>query len=139
MEPLFSWLSTFFHWLVDYTVDISILICLIFLIKLIVSKKLPAWWQYSLWMLLLLRMIIPLQFENSINIPNVVPISIDERLFESVLIEEDFIISRFTPEISSGPRGWNIQVDDVLLFLWLAGAQYLGFIFWLEISNSGIT
>ena len=88
MEPLLSILSTLFSWLMDYTIEISILICLIFIIKLI-SKKLPAWWHYSLWILLLLRMIIPWQIESPLSISNVVPISIDQSLFESVLIEED--------------------------------------------------
>ena len=125
MEPLFSGLSTFFPWLMDYTVDISILICLIFIIKSI-SKRLPAWWHYSLWIILLLRMIIPWEFDSPLNIPNVVPVSIDEGLFESTLIEEEFITSKFTTEVSSNPEGWHVQVDDVLLFLWLACAIIFG-------------
>ena len=125
MEPLFFGLSTF-SWLMDYTIDISILICLIFIIKLIAAKKLPAWWHYSLWIILLLRMIIPWEFENPLNIPNVVPVSIDESLFESVLIEEEFIVSKFTTETSSNSQGWHVQVDYALLFLWLACAIIFG-------------
>lgn len=126
MESLLPGLSTFFFWLMDYTIDISILICLIFIIKSIVSKKLPAWWHYSLWIILLLRMIIPWEFENPLNIPNVVPVSLGESLFESVLIEEEFIISELTTELSSNPQGWHVQVDEVLLFLWLTCAIIFG-------------
>ncbi len=126
MEPLLSGLSTFFSWLMDYTVDISILICLIFIIKSIASKKLPAWFHYSLWIILLLRMIIPWKFESPLIIPNVVPISINEGLFESILIDQESIMSNFTTELSSNPHGWHVQVDAVLLFLWLACAIFLG-------------
>ncbi len=126
MEPLISRLSTFFPWLIDYTIDISILICLIFIIRSIVSKKLPAWWNYSLWIVLLLRMVIPFTFDSPLKIPNVVPISIDVSLFDAVLIEEDIVTPEFTPELSTAPQGWNIQLDDVLLSLWIACAIILG-------------
>lgn len=129
MEPLLPGLSTFFSWLTNYTIDVSILICLIFILKSIVSKKLPAWWHYSLWLILLLRMIIPFRLDIPLNIPNVVPITIDERLFESVLVDEEFIMSKFTAEMppaQQGSSGWHVQVDDVLLFLWLAGVVFLG-------------
>ena len=126
MDTSLSGLSTFFSWLVDYTIEISILICLIFIIKSIATKKLPAWWHYSLWIILLLRMIIPWKFENPLNISNVVPISIDESLFESVLIEEQFITAKFTPELSSSPQGWHVQVNDVLLILWITCAIIFG-------------
>lgn len=123
MEPLLSGLSAFFPWLIDYSIDISILICLIFIIKLITAKKLPAWWNYSLWIILILRMIIPFKFEHSFEIPNVVPISIDESLFQSILGEEEFINAKFSPELSSSAQnGWNIQVNDALILLWLTVA-----------------
>ena len=121
MEPLLSGLPSLLPWLINYSIDISILICFIFIIKSIATKKLPAWWHYSLWIILLLRMILPVKFESSpLNIPSVVPISIDESLFESVLIEKDIVASTFMPELSSSTPGWNLQVDDMVLFLWLA-------------------
>jgi bla regulator protein blaR1 len=126
MDPLLLGLSTFSPWLMDYTIDISILICLIFFIRLFTFNKLPAWWHYSLWIILLLRMILPWRFENNFDIPNVVPISIDKNLFESILIEEESAISKITPGLSPDPQGWCIHVNDVLMFLWLAGIIFLG-------------
>ncbi len=126
MEPLISGLSTIFPWLIDYTIDISILICLIFIIRSFASKKLPAWWQYSLWIVLLLRMLIPFKFETPLNIPNVVPISINVSLFDSVLIEEELITPEFTPEFSSVSQGWNVHVDDLLLCIWFACSIIFG-------------
>ncbi len=126
MGLLLSGLSTFFMWLMDYTIDISILICLIFIIKSIASRKLPAWWHYSLWIVLLLRMLLPWQIETPLTITNVVPITIDESLFESVLIEEEIVTAGPAPELSAAEAGWNIQVNDVLLALWMSGALFLG-------------
>ncbi|MBN1906364.1 MAG: TonB family protein [Deltaproteobacteria bacterium] len=126
MAPLLSGLSAFFSWLMDYTIDISILICLIFLIRLITSKKLPAWWHYNLWIILLLRMVIPLKFNNPFNIPSVVPISIDDRLFESILIEDNFIITKISSGLSSNQEGFNIQVNDVMLLIWITGTIFFG-------------
>lgn len=42
MESLFLESSEFFHWLIDYTKDISILICLVLIIRYIIAKRLPA-------------------------------------------------------------------------------------------------
>ncbi len=126
MAPLLSGLSAFFSWLMDYTIDISILICLIFIIRLITSKRVPAWWHYKLWIILLLRMIIPLKFKNPLNIPVVVPITIDESLFESILIDEDFMISKISSGLSANQQGLNIQVNDLLLFLYISGTIFFG-------------
>ncbi|MBN2419203.1 MAG: hypothetical protein JXL81_07450, partial [Deltaproteobacteria bacterium] len=51
-------------WLFESTIYISILICLIFIIKAFTKKKLPAWWSYCLWLLLLVRMLIPFGVET---------------------------------------------------------------------------
>jgi TonB family protein len=71
-------------------------------------------------------MIIPLKFESPLNIPKVVPISINKALFESILVEEESIATGFTTELSSNPQGWHIQADHVFLILWLACALYFG-------------
>lgn len=126
MEYLMSCLSDIFSWLMDYTIDISILISVLFLIRAVTSKKFPAWWHYSLWIILLLRMAIPLELGSPLTIPDVIPISINEKLFETIIIEVNPEITELAPEISSGAGGWHVQVDNVLLFLWLSGGIILG-------------
>ncbi len=126
MAPLLSELSTFFSWLLDYTIDISILICFIFIIKSIAAKKLPAWWHYSLWIILIVRMVIPLELESPLKLPNVVPISINESLFESALIDEEFILPDPVAAQPSNFQVWHVHVADLLLALWLIGAIFLG-------------
>jgi TonB family protein len=118
MQTLFSGSLESLSWLINYTKDVSILICLIFVIKLIAAKRLPAWWSYSLWLILLVRMFIPWRFEYQLNISNVVP----------TIIPGNEAISSWIKEtaVSSSPQGWTLSFDKTLLFLWLAGAIVLG-------------
>ena len=126
MGTLLSGLSGFFPWLTDYTIDISILICVVFIIKLIVSKRLPAWWHYGLWLVLLVRMIVPWEFENHLGIENVMPFSISQGLFGSMLPDKGALISGISTGTPSNIQGWNVPVDKALLFIWLGGAIFFG-------------
>ncbi|MDB9822844.1 TonB family protein [Deltaproteobacteria bacterium] len=117
MEPLFSGLQTLFIGLLDYTIDVSIMIGLIFIIRSVTRRKLPAWWYYSLWLILLIRMLIPLEFEKLSNLFNFVPVLAENSLFE---------LSGITINASASGEGWNLQVDQALLFLWFIGVIVLG-------------
>jgi beta-lactamase regulating signal transducer with metallopeptidase domain/biopolymer transport protein ExbD len=130
MQTLFSGSLGSFLWLINYTRDVSILICLIFAIKFIIGKRLPAWWSYSLWLLLLARMFIPWRFENPFNIyAFIAPSSIDKGIFELVLPVKEAATSSMKATATAAtlaPNGWNLPLDKTLLFLWLAGAVGFG-------------
>jgi len=118
MQTLFSGSLESLSWLINYTMDISILICLIFVIKFIAGKRLPAWWSYGLWLMLLSRMIIPWRFENWLNISHAVP---------AILPGNEAIMSWITITPAYSIRQvWSLPIDKTLLFLWLAGAIVLG-------------
>jgi len=117
MESLFSGSFVSLSWLMKYTTDISILICLIFIIRFIAAKRLPAWWSYSLWLILLVRMLIPWELENKLT---------DKIMFGSMLIDLKTIVSVVTIDASSSWNLWNMPIDKVLLFLWFVGALLFG-------------
>ncbi len=52
-------LSWFFKWLIVSTVHVSVLICLILVIKAVIRERLTIRWHYWLWLLLLARMLMP--------------------------------------------------------------------------------
>jgi beta-lactamase regulating signal transducer with metallopeptidase domain len=108
MEPLFAELQTLFIGLLDYTIEVSIMIGLIFIIRFVTRRKLPAWWYYSLWLILLIRMLIPFEFEKFSNLINFIPVLTENSLFE---------LSAITINASASGQGWNLQVDQALLFL----------------------
>ena len=76
-----------------------------------------------MWIILILRMVFPFAFEN---IPSVVHISMDESIFEPILIEEGMITTGFSSELSQNVQGWSIQGDDLFLLLWFVCAIILG-------------
>ncbi|MBN1974177.1 MAG: PD40 domain-containing protein [Sedimentisphaerales bacterium] len=59
MESFYANISTFMQWLLKATLQGSILVCLIMLIKLILKEKLSARWYYWLWLVLLIRLALP--------------------------------------------------------------------------------
>ena len=144
--------SVILQWLIDYSIDTSIIIGLIFIIRFF-TKKLPAWWHYSLWLILLLFMMVPLKFEKPASIPEIVPASIEENLFEFIFIEEEIVLPEFSnqtslspPEISSNQLASSLQnqqnlqarsipLNDIILLIWLAPVIF--FSIFILIKNIG--
>jgi bla regulator protein BlaR1 len=136
MEPLFSGLQTLFIWLLNYTIGVSIMIGLIFMIRFVTGKRLPAWWHYSLWLIILIRMLIPLELENLSNLFNYVPVLGESSLFE---------LSAITINASSTTQGWDLPVEKSLVFLWFIGVMVLGIYifyknlnFWIMIKQESL-
>jgi bla regulator protein BlaR1 len=68
MESFITELSTFFRWLLVSSVQVSVLICLVFAIKAALRGRLTIRWHYWLWLLLLVRMIMPWAPESKFSI-----------------------------------------------------------------------
>jgi TonB family protein len=73
MTVFFSGISMVFHRLLEHSLEISVLIALVFLFKRMVTRRMPPWWHYSLWLVLLIRMLIPLEYENRLSFFNFIP------------------------------------------------------------------
>lgn len=142
MESLFYGTSEIFRVLVNYTRDISIFICIIFTIRFICAKRLPAWWSYSLWLLLLVRMAIPLELKSILDISNTMPVFIDKNIPGSEILNKDILISG---TITGGSSYWQVEgvsLDNMALFLWALGFIAFGtyiviqnFRFWVMIKG----
>jgi bla regulator protein blaR1 len=129
METILKALPVFFSWLIDYTIDISLFICLIFVLKSIVAKRLPAWWHYGLWLVLIIRMIIPLKYENSSMLPEFISLKLpDVELLNSMIVGKDDMISGIIENTSSN-ISWHwldLSFNEVMLYTWLIGALSIG-------------
>lgn len=117
MEALFSVFQGIFVRLLDYSLDVSILICLIFLIRFTIRKKLPAWWNYGLWVILIFRMLIPFGPENIFIFSNIVPSFSDSVLFELPAVN-------MNDSGGIGDSGFFIEYG--LILLWLTGIFSFG-------------
>jgi beta-lactamase regulating signal transducer with metallopeptidase domain/tetratricopeptide (TPR) repeat protein len=92
MEPISFQTSWVLGWLFDSTICISVLICLILTIKAVTKGKLPAWWSYGLWLLLLLRMLMPWGIESRMSVFNYLPAPLANESYMPFLTERDLSI-----------------------------------------------
>lgn len=73
METFEANLGVFVQWLLRATLQGSLLVCLILLIKLILRERLPARWHYCLWLILLIRLVLPWAPPSRISIYGLIP------------------------------------------------------------------
>ncbi len=70
METLSTYAQPFFEWLLRSTLQASVVICLILLIQAALRNKLTARWHYSLWLILVVRMVLPWAPQSRFSIYN---------------------------------------------------------------------
>jgi beta-lactamase regulating signal transducer with metallopeptidase domain len=66
-------LIPFFQWLLRTSVQASVLVCLILAVQAVLRRKLGARWHYCLWLLLLVRLIMPGAPQSSFSVFNLMP------------------------------------------------------------------
>ena len=136
METLSFDLSPVLGWLFESTLYISILVCVILLLKAVTKAKLPAWWSYGLWLLLIFRMLIPWGIESPLSIFNFLPSPSGSDQYFPFLIKQIVAL----PLLEDTSRG--LSADKILLLTWFSGVLFLGittlsrnFKFWLAIRR----
>jgi beta-lactamase regulating signal transducer with metallopeptidase domain/Tol biopolymer transport system component len=65
MQPLF-------HWLLRSTVQASLIVCLILLLQAVFRNKLGVRWHHALWLILVVRMMLPWTPQSRLSVFNVV-------------------------------------------------------------------
>jgi len=76
MEALDVNLAAFLQWLLKGTLQGSLLVCLIMLIKVTLRERLPARWHYCLWLVLLVRLALPWAPQSRVSIYGLIPQSL---------------------------------------------------------------
>ena len=147
--------SSLLIWLMQTTICISVLTCLILAVRVVSRQKLPAWWYYAIWLLLLVRMLSPWALESRFSVFNYVPDLVDDGLNMSALMEYDLFGSMPVGlDLSNGGTGsyggdpsvnsslLDLPISRSLPFAWLAGIVVLGVIilvknlaFWLAVRR----
>jgi beta-lactamase regulating signal transducer with metallopeptidase domain/Tol biopolymer transport system component len=74
METLMIYAQTFFGWLLQTTLIASVVICLILLIQKMLGGKLGPRWCHALWLVLLIRMILPWAPSSRVSLLNLIPL-----------------------------------------------------------------
>ena len=73
MEALGVNPAAFLQWVLKATLQGSLLVCLIMLIKGILRDRLPARWHYCLWLILVIRLALPWAPQSRVSIYSLIP------------------------------------------------------------------
>ena len=73
MESFGFEISVFFHWLITTTIQASIIICIVMAVKVVFSSRLAPRWHYWLWLLVIVRMVLPSAPQSVFSVFNLIP------------------------------------------------------------------
>ena len=66
------------QWIFETSLKASVLIVIILCLQWVLRHRLPAKWRYTLWGLLILRLVIPFELESRLSIFNLFPVGREE-------------------------------------------------------------
>ncbi|MCJ7685880.1 MAG: M56 family metallopeptidase, partial [Desulfobacteraceae bacterium] len=153
MEAAMTSIQPFFDWLMQTTLIGSVVIGLILVIQRVLGGKLGPRWSHALWLVLLIRLVLPGTFPSQINLLNLVP-SLDRQIQQQQPSDtaDSTEISQITkksnvteaipaqkPEsgtpaaLQNKPKPWVTSLRRVLPYIWLSGAVVIGL--YLFLSN----
>ena len=69
-------LEPFLVWLVQTSLQASVLLCLVLLVQWAFRRKLPARWRYGLWVLVLVRMALPIAPQSDLSVFNFINVDL---------------------------------------------------------------
>jgi bla regulator protein BlaR1 len=73
MESVITFVQSFFDWLLETTLIASVVICLILAAQKMLGGKLGPRWCHALWLVLLLRMVLPWAPSSRLSLSNLIP------------------------------------------------------------------
>lgn len=144
------YLPHFFDWVIETSIMASIVVGLILCIKILFRNKLTPRWQYLLWMILIVRLLLPWSPDSSYSIYSILSYSNDtsvilhqkEPVQEKAAIDDTKMVTNentYVPsytqvaEENKQQTHRNENKSDVtfsfytiLLYIWLAGVIVLG-------------
>ncbi|PEF73411.1 transcriptional regulator [Bacillus pseudomycoides] len=144
------YLPHFFDWVIETSIMASVVVGLILCIKILFRNKLTPRWQYLLWMILIVRLLLPWSPDSSYSIYSILSYSNDtsvilhqkEPVQEKAAIDDTKMVTNentYAPsytqvaEENKQQTHRNENKSDVtfsfytiLLYIWLAGVIVLG-------------
>ncbi|UCG57352.1 MAG: hypothetical protein JSU70_21095 [Phycisphaerales bacterium] len=144
MEYVLTRLSLLLGWLLDSTIQVSVLVCLILALKGLLGRRLPASWHYCLWLLLIAHIVMPWAPQSRVSLFNLTP-EVGHRITGTLAYSEETApapaefeeVSETAPmtaperveAVPDRPEEFEPKADrgrlgttEVLALVWLAGA-----------------
>ena len=104
MSEFIAELSPFFQWLVKSTTQASVLICVILVVQILLGRKLGLRWYYCLWMLLIVRMLMPWSPQSKADAIS----DIENRIHTYYVLRD---AKRTDIHVVDGPNGKYLRTD----------------------------
>lgn len=130
MTGFLGFVAWAFAWLMDATVQASLIACLILLLTLASPKRVPARWRYLLWLVLVARMVMPWAPESAWSLFNLlpetavsVPVAAPPAASVGPVAEAAAPMPAFPAEGDSGAPGTAVPVIPLV---WFGGALVVG-------------
>ncbi|HHT7155957.1 transcriptional regulator [Bacillus thuringiensis serovar andalousiensis] len=95
------YLSAFFDWMLETSIMASILVGLILCIKVLFRNKLTPRWQYMLWIILIIRLVLPWSPDSSYSIYSVLTYKNDDGFISSGNPVANFLTKERMQELKS--------------------------------------
>jgi len=163
MENTMNYVQPFFDWLLQTTLSASVVIGLILVAQRVLGGKLGPRWRHALWLVLLIRLVLPGIFPSQINLLSLVP-SFDRQIEQKQPIEagerqetsqpskvsekaiaaqkqesdvgrQEQMIPKpgILASLQSKSQSWWAKLRQILPVFWLGGALVIGM--YLLMSN----
>jgi TonB family protein len=126
MDTLFTQLIDVFNWIIRSSAYAVVTIALVALAQFACRRRLPARWLYALWLILLVRMILPFGLESRWSLLNFLPAAVyeDGRALSSAISNDGIGVS-IDFSVTGGDAGKRatppITPRAALSLVWLAG------------------
>ncbi len=142
------YLPHFFDWLIETSLMASILVGIILCIKVLFKNKLTPRWQYMLWIVLMIRLLLPWSPDSSYSIYSLLSYSssvseviqkntsspentVNNEIKQKVELEtnSETVIKNSEPEVNaSAEQQTTLSLYKIALYVWLAGVIVLAVI-----------
>lgn len=132
-----TYLSVVFDWVIETSIMASILVAFILCIKVLLKNKLTPRWHYALWLILIIRLILPWAPDSSFSIYSMLSrehehtrssiqstkeiIEPKGQLLEHNKIKKENISSEKKSVSDKEDAHFDISIYDVFLGIWLLG------------------
>ncbi|HDR8156275.1 TPA: methicillin resistance protein [Bacillus cereus] len=140
------YLPIIFDWVIETSIMASILVGLILCMKVLLKNQLTPRWQYALWLILLVRLILPwspnssfsmysmlsqgyeyLRYPMQENIKVQTSKEINEQKTYSFNLKGENEVKKEMMFQDTDKSFWNLSMYEILLYVWLLGVLFLSF------------
>lgn len=115
------------NYFVNITITTSITACIILIVKKLLKSKISPNWQFIIWTVLCIRLVVPVLPKSNMSIFNTVPkvknIEVSQKAMESIPSEtKDFVAGNIVLEEKNKEFVLSEVLADNIFFIWAVGA-----------------